>query len=376
MRILRLIQYIRSKISRKGSVVIFVVAAMGMASFTIAIKFFSDAQDEFAAARIGTEGLQARQLALAGFQAGLGALKNTPEEYLFKLGFAFDPPDLQVSDKCNRCFVKYRIQPEDGRLNVNFLVRQSDDMPDGTYRSIFQRFFANYNIPLDAVDSLIDWIDENENREGQGGEASYYDNLKPPITIKNGPIFSVSEMALVKDLSRQLLFESKEPPNWQKEQSSLRFQTEDEVSLLTMDDWIPANNLTAYLSSEGEAGKVNVNAARYHVLMSLSDSMTKQAVLEIFKLRRENGGYIKELSDLQGLPSLQRTTSSGVTLYAELAGEGGDFTGLLKTKGEVYRITGVGTIIPREDGQNNPVIRKISGLYDRKERRLIYYSEE
>ncbi|KAB2931152.1 MAG: general secretion pathway protein GspK [Leptonema illini] len=364
------------KKGRRGAVVILVVFAMGVAAFTIAVKFYSDAHDEWAAARMGTEGLKARQLALAGFQAGLGALKNVPEEYLFQSGLALDPPDLQVSDECSRCFVKYSIQPEDGKLNVNRLVRPLDDMPDDTYRNIFQRLFSQYGIPLDAVDSLVDWIDENDTTDGQGAEKSYYENLKPPITIKNGLILSVSEMAIVKDLNRQTIYESKAPPNWEEEQEELKFQTEDEKSLLTPADWIPANNLTAYITPDGDPGKINVNAARYHVLMSLSDSMTREAVLEIFKLRREKGGYIKELSELQHLPSLQRTTSAGVSLYSELAGAGGEFTGLLKTEGEIYRIIGIGTIMPPENGTGSPVIRKVTGLYDRKRRKLLFYSEE
>lgn len=362
--------------SRRGAVVILVVFAMGVAAFSIAVKFYSDAQDEWAAARMGTEGLKARQLALAGFQAGLGALKNIPEEYLFQSGLALDPPDLQVSEECSRCFVKYSIQPEDGKLNVNLLVRRLDDTPDETYRNIFQRLFSRFGIPLDAVDSMIDWIDENDTTNGQGAEKGYYENQKPPVTIKNGPVLSVSELSIVKDLNRQFLYESKAPPDWQEKQEELKFQTEDEKSLLTPADWILANHLTAYIPPDGDPGKINVNAARYHVLMSLSDSMTREAVLEIFRLRRERGGYIKELSELQHLPALQRRTSSGVTLYTELAGAGGQFTGFLKTEGEIYRIIGVGTIMPPDQGAGSPVIRKVTGLYDRKRRRLIFYSEE
>ncbi len=362
--------------ARRGSVVILLTAAMGTAGFVIASKYYREAVGDWSVARTTADGLKARQLALAGFQAGLAALKNVPEEYLFQTGLALNPPDLQVSEDCSRCYVKYSIQPEDGRLNVNRLVRPLDDMPDDTYRSIFQRFFSQYGIPLDAVDSLIDWIDENNVVEGQGAESSYYENLKPPVTIKNYWILSVSEMALVKDIGRQTLFESRAPPNWEDEQSELRFLTEDEQSLITADDWIPANNLTAYVPPDGDPGKVNVNAARYHVLMSLSDAMTREAVLEIFKLRRQNNGYIKDLSDLQNLPSLQRTTSAGVTLYTELAGAGGEFTGLLKTEGEIYRIVGIGTIMPRTEGSGSPVIRKVTGLYDKKRRRMLYYSEE
>lgn len=367
---------VRLRWSRRGMAVLFLVMAMGSASTTVAIKFYSDTQDEWAIARLGADGFRARQLALAGFQAGLAALKAVPEQYLFETGLALNPPDLQVSEECPRCFVRYRIQPEDGRLNVNHLVRMADDEPDDSYHKMFQRLFSQYSIPLDAIDALGDWVDKDNVIDGRGAEASYYERLKPPIKIKNGMMFSVSEMGQVKGLDRQVLYTSHAPPDWAKQQEEMRFQSEDEQALIQPEDWIPANNLAAYIPPDGDQGKININAARYHVLMSLSDAMVRQAALEIFKLRRKKKGYIKDLKDLKELPSMQIMTPTGVTLYDELVGKGGEYTGLLKTEGDVYRVTGLGTIAPVREGQGSPVIRKITGLYDKKKKRLIYYAEE
>ncbi len=361
---------------RKGSAIILLVFAMGISSLTIALKFWNEIQDEYAANQTLTEGYRAHLLALAGFQAGIAAVQSVPEEFLFQTGIALNPPDIEIGEDCKpKCFIRYSIQPEDGKLNVNFLVRKVDDMPDETHRNILIRLFAAFRIPQDNIDSLIDWIDQNETTEGKGAERSYYESLNPPQKIKNYFIYTLPEILYIKGFFPEMIFSSRAPTGWEEEQKQLAFLTEDEKNLLTKDDWILANNITAYLPSDIDTGKININAARYHVLMSLSDSMTRKAVLEIFQLRNKENGYIKDLKKLEALPSLQVTTPSGVTLYEELVGKGGQLTGMLKTEGEIYRITGIGTILPANGDFNRAIIRKVWGLYDKRMRKIIFYYE-
>lgn len=362
---------------RYGSAIILLIFAMGLSSLTIALKFWNDIQDEYASARTLTEGYRAHLLALSGFQSGLSAILTVPEEYLFQAGLALSPPDIDVGNDCKpKCFVRYSIQPEDGKININYLVRKIDDQTDETYKNILTRLFTTFKIPLDNLDALIDWIDQNDTTEGNGVERSYYESLTPPQKIKNYFLFSLPEIIYIKGFTPDMVFLNRAPEGWEEEQKELAFLTEDEKTLLTKDDWVLANNITAYLPSESDSGKINLNAARYHVLMSLSDSMTRQAVLEIFKLRNKEGGYIKDLKLLQNLPSLQIQTPAGVTLYEELVGKGGTLTGMLKTEGEIYRITGIGTIVPADGNTSKAIIRTVWGLYDKKMRRLIYYQED
>ncbi|MCS7205937.1 MAG: type II secretion system protein GspK [Leptospiraceae bacterium] len=369
------------KLSRRsrfqwGSVVVLLVFAMGLSSLTMALKFWNDLQQEYATTKNFTEGYRAYLLAVSGLQAGLSALQTVPEEFLFQTGLALNPPNIEVEDCKPKCFVRYSIQPEDGKINLNFLVRKVDDLPNDTYRNILIRLFTSFRIPIDTIDAIIDWIDQNEITEGKGAERSYYELLKPPKEIKNDFLYTLPEVLLVKDFLPEYLFTSRAPEGWEEEQKELAFLTEDEKTLLTIDDWILENNITAYVYSDSDTGKININAARYHVLMSLSDSMTRQAVLEIFKLRNQEGGYIKDLKKLQNLPSLQVKTTLGVTLYEELVGKGGQYTGLLKTEGEIYRITGIGTILPKSLDPNHATIRKVWILFDKKQKKIIYYQED
>ncbi|MFN3604346.1 MAG: general secretion pathway protein GspK [Leptonema sp. (in: bacteria)] len=366
----------KTKVS-KGSAIILLIFAMGISSLTVALKFWNNVQEEYAASRTTTEGYRAHLLALSGFQAGLAAIQMVPEEYLFQTGLALNPPDIEVGEECKpKCLIRYSIQPEDGKLNLNYLVRKIDDKPDETYRNIFLRLFTSFKIPLDNIDTLIDWIDQNDSIESRGAEKSYYDALRPPQKIKNYFLFSLPEILYVKGFTPDMIYQSRAPEGWEEQQKELAFLTEDEKTLLTKDDWILANHVTAYVPSDADSMKININAARYHVLMSLSDSMSKQAVLEIFKLRNKEGGYIKDLKMLETLPSLQIQTPSGITLYEELVGKGGSFTGMLKTEGEIYRITGIGTIVPANGDLNQAIIRKIEALYDKRLRKILFYKED
>lgn len=368
---------LKKSFTRRGALTIILAFSLGLTSQFMAQAFWEESDMRYASVVASSEGYRARQLGIAGLQAGIAAIQTVPEEFLYQIGIALEPPDIRISEDCKpNCFLSYRINPEDGRLNVNNLVNRFDDSPNEMYRDIFERLFIQYDIPVGAVDALIDWIDENNVVEGQGAERSYYEGLNPPRAIKNYPMFSVSEMVQVRHLTYDHIFGNRAPEGWAEEQEELRFQTEDERALLSEADWIAANNLTAFMPPGNRTyDKLNVNSIRYHALISLSDAMSREAVLELFRLRRQQGGYITDLGDLENLPPFQVESAAGITLYEELVGSGEDITGLLKTEGEVYRLVGVGSIVPATEDQK-PIIRRVHALYDRNSRRIIFYGED
>lgn len=365
---------------RRGAIVIMLCMVMGLTAVNfIAYPFQKKSFSQFKAAQVLAEGFKARLLAHAGFQAGLAAVRNVPEEYLYSSGMVLEPPNIAISKDCKGCFISYRIQPEDGKLNINNLVLTFEDQPNETYRAMLRRMFqpGMLDIPADNVDAIIDWIDENDTVEGRGAERSYYDSLSPPRKIKNFRLFSLSELVQVKGFDQEMIYESRAPEGWAEEQDELAFQTIDEKNLKTVDDYILANNVTAFLPPPGDNGRININAARYHTVMALSNAMTRKAVLELFQLRRKNNGYIKDLAAIRELPSFQVQTELGVTLYEEITGGGGENTSLIKTEGDIYRIVGIGTVdLGSDKGEEELVIRRVVGLYDRKNARLLYYRED
>jgi type II secretory pathway component PulK len=49
-----------------------------------------------------------------------------------------------------------------------------------------------------VVNSILDWIDKDENTRIQGAESEFYQSLNPPYMAKNGPIDDISELLLIK----------------------------------------------------------------------------------------------------------------------------------------------------------------------------------
>jgi general secretion pathway protein K len=61
--------------------------------------------------------------------------------------------------------------------------------------------------PLDSdviVDSIIDWIDEDDLHQLNGAESDYYESLSPPYKAKNGPVDRVEELLLVRGVTKEI----------------------------------------------------------------------------------------------------------------------------------------------------------------------------
>ncbi|MBK8399295.1 MAG: general secretion pathway protein GspK [Leptospiraceae bacterium] len=353
--------------------ILFLVAIIGGSSFVIANQYAGDRMIDFKIAKANADGFKAFLLARAGLQGGIGALKKCRKKY-------YTSQELHLIHHLSQWqagIIYYRISSEDGKFNINELIRNHDKLPNLKVQEMVTRLFEQLGINRDKVFPIIDWIDDNSEEIGGGAEVYYYSNLKPPRKIKNAPMYSLSELTAIKGWDRKLVYESLKNPDKDKNVSK-DFLSEEEKLLVTDSDYVLSNNITAYLPFRDTGDdRININAAPYHVLMSISEFMTRQAVMRILKYKLEKGGYIKEINDLKNFAEFQiKTTSMGapptnspssgpanpsqppppsssssgqaqaLTLFDEIAGTGSAVsTGRVKTKGEVYKVVGVGTVV-------------------------------
>ncbi len=56
------------------------------------------------------------------------------------------------------------------------------------------------------VNSILDWIDPDDQTHVEGAEDDYYQNLRPPYTAKNGPIDDISELLLIKGITPEIYY--------------------------------------------------------------------------------------------------------------------------------------------------------------------------
>jgi general secretion pathway protein K len=156
--------------------------------------------------------------------------------------------------------LKLRISDLSGRLQVNSLVsarkgeQGADTATAQKMRDILKRLLLSGNFggieeqqALEIVDSLTDWIDGDDRESTFGAEESYYRSLEHPYGCKNGPVSFIEELLLVKGMSREILYGTKDH-----------------------------KGLALYLTVQGNDGKINIDTADPLLLQAMAPRMTEE----------------------------------------------------------------------------------------------------
>lgn len=97
--------------------------------------------------------------------------------------------------------IRFGLIDESGKINLNSLVKFGLD--DQTTRDILMMI---PNMTEDAADSMLDWVDEDDELRPFGAEASIYEALSPPYSARNGAIDTLDELLLVNGVTPELLY--------------------------------------------------------------------------------------------------------------------------------------------------------------------------
>jgi general secretion pathway protein K len=125
------------------------------------------------------------------------------------------------------------------------------------------------------VNSILDWIDVDDQTRVEGAETEYYQTLNPPYAAKNGPIDDISELLLIKGITPEIYYGASATdyqPNYFSQQRS-RFGQAAAPPTIT----VGLTNLFTPLSD----GKVNINTASAEVLEMIPgmDPLTAEAIV-------------------------------------------------------------------------------------------------
>lgn len=353
------------------------VGGIGVAALTTTLDFAERSMAEYKISQGEMSGFKASLLAKAGFQGALAALRKIPEEQLYQSGIGLNPPPVPMGGG----WIYYKIQGEDGKINLNSIFNADTKELNLRNQEMAQRLLERLGMKRDLFNPVVDWLDD----DSQGNfEISYYEKLNPPRKIKNGYMYSLSELTSVKGFNPKIVYGSQKPPDYEQKYSK-DFMSDEEKSLIGESDFVLANNLTAFVPFQRNYDdRINLNAAPYFVLMSLSDFMNRQSVLQIMKMKIKKGGYLKEIKDLETIPEFQIPSVGGLSLYKELAGEGTDVSGgRIKTKGEIFRISAVGEVERNYNSKKSSdvmkgpkIVRRITGIFDLTNNLMLYYRED
>lgn len=129
--------------------------------------------------------------------------------------FALVSPN--VDSDGNTTGVRFGLEDESTRLNLNVLLILDKQSP-GAGRTLLM---ALPNMTEDVADSILDWLDPDDEQREMGAEVSYYSGLEPAYGAKNGPVDTVEELLLVRGVTPALLFGADSNRNGQLDQHEM-----------------------------------------------------------------------------------------------------------------------------------------------------------
>lgn len=183
---------------------------------------------------------------------------------------------------------RYYVRDEEGKLNL--LYASSEAM-------------ETLGLSPVQIDSLLDWMDEDESSRPEGAESSYYLSLPQPYRAKNAPLEVLEELLAIRG------FHSRDYSG-PEDEGAWRFALAEERGRGNQ----PTLGWVDLLTVLGD-GRVNLNTAPRQVLEVLP--ISEQAVDQIIGFRafdtdsggrRENHAFQSEadIEQLQGLTEADR----------------------------------------------------------------------
>lgn len=221
------------------------------------LEFDAEARREYREAAAFRDNFKATMLTRAGVQAARAVLqqdvlreKQTGEKYdaLTDL-WAMPIKNYAIGDG----LLSAQLQDERGKLNLNDLAANTgDELQKKTKIQRIKRLFELLQINQDLVETLVDWIDQDNIPQPAGAESLHYQSQKPAYRAANGPIPSLGDLRLVKGFTPDII---------------------DRLS----------RYVTVYPQEGGAA--VNLNTADTLVIQALDPEITQTIAMEIVQSR-------------------------------------------------------------------------------------------
>lgn len=243
----------RDAVSRRGSVLIAVLAVILLITF-IVTRFMNEALEDLEYRALFNEPADVRSYAYSMLEVALAtiqevALIDDGKIYAGEQGWN-DPVSYAEIIVPDGWEVQIEIRDEGGKLPINTMDEALLN------RLLEEELDFDFSTARELSSTLLDWIDEDEQRRLNGAESDDYLSNNPPYRAANRPLQSLEELRLLKV--------------WNKE-----FFDKDGVPNET---FVQLSNLVSVLNT----GAVNLNAAPEPVLelLALENGWQKDALFD------------------------------------------------------------------------------------------------
>ena len=207
--------------------------------------------------RARLEGVRCKWASRAGIEKAIGVLNEDTRESDCLIDLWSDNEEDFNDIYLQNCWFTVRVVDEASKLNINTATKgQLLALPD---------------MLEEIADAIIDWRDENDTPSEGGVEGGYYENLPFGYMARNGPLRTIRELLLVKDVTEQLFFGEDTNLNGQ-----LDYNEQDGEESLPYDDgdseldkgWIAYLTCYSYDNNKDAEGneKTNINSGNANQL--------------------------------------------------------------------------------------------------------------
>lgn len=199
-------------------------------------------------------------IAMTGTRAGEETGQRTEADRRDIGRFSVIAPYLSEDDILVGEEIRYGLEDESCKVNLRW-VMQTEIQEPGMGRSMLLRLPG---VTEEIADSILDWMDEDDETREYGAEDEYYSALDPPYRPRNGVPDSLDELLLVRGITPKLLYGI----DWNRngvvdmgepDESTLdEFEVTDGSLNLGLITYLTLDSRESNITPEGEE-KINVN---------------------------------------------------------------------------------------------------------------------
>lgn len=220
-------------------------------------------------------GIQLKSITKSGINIALATLQSDLDEN--SADSLVDPWAQLEKENFDVLFpageLQLKITDLSGKLQINSLVEtentgtntensgKSDDL-----RTILKNILLLEQFQIEdeteateIIDAIVDWIDEDDKESDHGAETSYYQALDKPYSAKNGPIYNLEELLLIRGITPDIFYGTKE-----------------------------SKGLRDLITVYGDDGKININTAHPLIVQGINPLITDSLAEQFDEYRRDS----------------------------------------------------------------------------------------
>lgn len=260
------------------SVLVLTILAAGFAySMKVETKLARNANSESELEWLGRSGVEYARWVLANSLANPMLPYDSSDQPWATGSGSLGPTNNPIADVQNPLTlghgtVTWKITDLESKFNIN--------SPEQILQQVLPQALtlmgvaAGESTPI--VNSILDWIDPDDNTHVEGAETEHYQNLNPPYTAKNGPIDDISELLLIKGITPDIYYggaATNYQPTYYSRQRNPFGQSANAMPAISVG--------MASLFTPLSAGKININTASAEVLQLIPgvDPMIAEAIV-------------------------------------------------------------------------------------------------